>query len=442
MRKYTNSEYIRVMCSAIIRAPWFYTNPERPYHKTREYQFQRIKKLITHAYNTTSFYHGKYKSAGVSPADFTKLEDLIKFPTVTKDEIISHFPQGSLSKKVSQKKCVLSLSSGSSGKVIRILHDPKDTWAYILGRFRILNIEHSYSPLDRTLYIYTSRYPASSFFGLYPAFLISTLNPISDTAEKIRAIRPQIICSYPSLMLELRNYISTEEARDLKLKLISVGSELSSKQQRKDLANHFNCPVYDEYSSEELGWIAGECSHKFHHLWEDISFVEILDPHYDLSRSYEEKGEIVGTNLHNFAMPFIRYRQGDLGIISDKKNCECGKTFRILKEFLGRKNDSFVFASGTTLTSAYLLDVIYSLLLDLKIDILDFCMIQETSNLVRLEILPGKNFQESDVRKIEEKLRSVFPTEVRIDVSSPSQLYKTAAGKRNPIISKLSLGNS
>lgn len=434
MRKYTPLEYVRVLLSATYHSRWFYKNPYRPLDDIKKYQYVRIRNLISHAYETTELYHKKYEQAGVTPNDFERLEDLSKFPTVTKEEIIEHYPKGCVSKRVDPKECILSVSSGSSGKVINILHNPLDTWAYALGRFRILNINKDYFPFDRALYIYTSPYPATSFFGLYRAFFIPTLNSLKDTAQKILKIQPHIISSYPSQMLALREFIDPKRAKKLSLKLISLGSELSTRKQRDSLASYFACPVYDEFSSEELGWIAGECQQKNYHLWEDICFIEILKKDSDDPVGAGGEGEIVGTNLHNFAMPFIRYRQGDIGKISPVNDCHCGRTFRILENFIGRKNDEFVFSSGKKLTSAYLLDVSYSLLLDLKVDILDFCLLQEGKNHVSLEIFPGKDFKKSDIEKIENKLKELFPQDVKFTVVPTHNLYKTATGKRNPII--------
>lgn len=431
MRSYSALEYLQVAVKSTIQARWFYKNPWRSPEQIKKYQESQIKKLLAHAYQTTDFYREKYRAAGVEPDDFNCLEDLKKFPTVTKDEIIEQFPHGVLSKSVKVSNCLRSVSSGSSGKVITIFHDPKDTWGYALGRFRILNLLKNYRPWDKSLYVYTSPYPAMSYFGLYRSFFISTLNDLTDTARVIKKIKPKFISSYPSRMLELRPYFNQKEARDLKLKLISLGSELSTRSQRDLLADHFNCPVYDEYSSEELGWIAGECPHHNYHLWEDISYMEILK-----SEDQSSAGEIIGTNLHNLAMPFIRYRQGDIGVIEAKK-CPCGRQSRILASFLGRNNDLFKFADGKTASPAYLLDSVYDLLLKLKTDIADFCLIQESTKAVRLQIVKGKNFSDDDLPLIKKHLGKLLPAEITIECVSADNLYKTKTGKRNPIISKL-----
>jgi phenylacetate-CoA ligase len=44
-------------------------------------------------------------------------------------------------------------------------------------------------------------------------------------------------------------------------------------------------------------------------VFEDVAYVEILDPDSEKPMPPGERGGIVGTYLHNLAMPFIRYRQ-------------------------------------------------------------------------------------------------------------------------------------
>lgn len=404
------------MAEASFKAPFYYRHSWMSADRMAEWQTNRLRKMLQHAYTNFALYRDKYQRAGVTPEDFNHLEDIRKFPTVHKDEMIQFFSS------FKTNGLIESFSSGSSGKVIRVLHDPKDTVAYILGRARILNITKSLSPFSRTLYIYTSPFPASSFFGLYRSFFIQTITSIEGIVAYIRKVKPHIISAYPSHIIELAKYLGAEECRRLSLRLISVGSELSTRAERDMLENYFNCPVLDEYSSEELGWIASECPMKNYHLWEDISYIEIED------------GEILGTNLHNFSMPFIRYHQGDDAAFKNA-TCSCGRTSRILERIAGRQNDAFVFANDKKLSSGYLLDAFYSILLSLHFPILDFCLIQTSLTHVRLELATKEPLKAHEIAAINRLLKELMPPEVNSEITFPATLYRVASGKRNPIIS-------
>ncbi len=227
-------------------------------------------------------------------------------------------------------------------------------------------------------------------------------------------------------MLQLMSYFKPSDFSTNSLRLISVGSELSTFKQRDVLSKYFNCPVLDEYSSEELGWIATQCPFQTYHLWDDISYIEDTD---------NTASEIIGTNLHNLAMPFIRYRQGDMATVLPAVKCKCGRITRSLTNILGRKNDEFLFENGKKLSSAYLLDTVYNILLNVKADIIDFCFIQLDTTHVKFEIIPGPQYNAQIAKMVHARLVQLMPSGVIRMVDSVAKLHKTKSGKRNPIIS-------
>lgn len=438
MRRLTRAEYLRACATAGIVAPAFFFRPYGSLSRYRAYQLRRLKKLIHHAYHHTAFYKRLYDDAGVSPRDLRELRDLRRFPTTAKGELVAAIRSGSMGSQ--RRRGIESVSSGSSGRVITVTHDVSDIHAYAAGRFRILDMTGRFRPWDRTLYIYTSEFPARSFFGMYRSWFVPTLNDLADTICRIQKIRPSMLCVYPSRLVQIAARLDAADARALRLKLISVNSETSSKTQRAALANHFGCPVLDEYSTEELGWTAAECAFGETHVWEDMAYLEILERDRDRPVNTGEQGEIVGTNLHNFATPFIRYRQGDLGSLH-QSSCRCGRTFRVLRDLVGRSNDAFHFDSGTV-SPAYLLDSVYALLLNQRFPIADFCLLQESRNGVAFQYsVPERETAAPDLgSRIEQSLAALLPSGVAVRAELTAQMHKTASGKRNPIVSLVADG--
>jgi phenylacetate-CoA ligase len=211
---------------------------------------------------------------------------------------------------------------------------------------------------------------------------------------------------------------------------------MSTQDERDYLGDRFGCLVYDEYSTEELTRIAAQCKEKRYHLFEDICYVEIVSSKESQPVGPNVQGKVIGTYLHNYTMPFIRYRQGDYASLSNE-SCPCGRTFRTLSGIIGRKNDSFVLPSGRILSSGFLLDTAYSLLLEIDADIADFCMVQEQRDYILLEVVPGQRFSEESAVKIQRHLARLIGEPVTVAVKQVRMLYKTEAGKRNPIISKV-----
>jgi phenylacetate-CoA ligase len=432
VRRFTAVEYVRACAAAALVAPAILARPYVSRDRWRAYQTRRVAKLLRHAWEHTAFYRRTYEAAGVSPADFRRIEDLARFPTVTKAELVDAMLRGELG---TSRSGIESVSSGSSGRVITVTHRVSDTHAYAAGRYRILDMTGALRPWSRTMNIYTSAFPASSFFGLYRSWFVPTIHDLDDTIARLRDVRPHVLGVYPSRLVEIAARLERRDARALGIRLISVNSEMSTRAQRDAMADHFGCPVLEEYSTEELGWTAAECVAGAMHVWEDMAYLETLRPDSDASVVAGEPGEVVGTNLHNFATPFIRYRQGDSASLHESR-CACGRTFRTLRHLVGRCNDAFHFSGGVA-SSAFLLDTVYSLLLDDRLPIADFCLVQDGRDSVRFQYSLSATHEPTpslDAR-IVARLSSLLPAGVTVGAELTAHMHKTTSGKRNPIVS-------
>jgi phenylacetate-CoA ligase len=63
----------------------------------REFQLLKLRKLLTHSYETVPYYHELFDNSGLQPSDIESLEDLTKIPFLTK-EIIRKNPFGLISR--------------------------------------------------------------------------------------------------------------------------------------------------------------------------------------------------------------------------------------------------------------------------------------------------------------------------------------------------------
>ncbi len=436
MRPFRTNELLRNLAYIAANYFSFSRRSYMPPDEIRTYQLRQIQHLVDHAYKAVPLYREKYRKAGIHPRDIRSLEDFQHLPTITKDEIIAAYPEDALARGTSLDRCLISKSSGSSGKTINVVHKADAVGIQGLAMFRMFNTGVRYLPWHKLVYIYTSRFPAESALGLYPMFFIPTLNDIEDTISKLEQIRPDFLMGYPSHLKEVSRQLSVRGNNHVHPKAIWVGSEMSTQAERDQLADFFVCPVYDEYSTEELTRIAAQCPERRYHLFEDVCYIEIVDAKDAQPVGLNVRGEVVGTYLHNYTMPFIRYRQGDYASLSHEP-CPCGRTFRTLNDILGRRNDSFLLPSGRILSSGFLLDAAYSLLLELDADITDLCMIQERRDYILLEVVPGNRFSPETAGRIERHLAQLIGEPVMLEVKQVEKLYRTQAGKRNPIISKV-----
>lgn len=400
-----------------------------------QYQFERIKKLVMLAYYNTDFYHELYSSKNIHPDDIKSWEDFQALPTITKEDVLANYSKCIVRNKAKDEKLIISRSSGSSGKLIDVAFDAKSWIQQALISLRMFQAAFDYKPLDRQALIYTSKYPYRSIMGLYRARYINTLSSSEDIIRKLKKLKPTVIVAYPSMLLDL---IARDEdwCKRAHIKAISTNSEQSTPQQRGFIGSVFGCPVFDEYSTEELTLVAYQCKQKQYHLQEDCSYIEILALNEDKVLPDGRVGEITGTCLVNDVMPLIRYRQGDLGSLQ-ASSCACKSNARILRDISGRKNSSFTLKDGTVIPAMKILDWTYKLFLEFRLPILQFHIIQQAVDFIEVIIVPGKLYDKATHDKV---ITSSFKTEfgaLLIKITEVAQLPRTAAGKHIPIESKV-----
>ncbi|MDG2334104.1 MAG: hypothetical protein P8Q97_07765 [Myxococcota bacterium] len=435
MRKMTPRELKHAIRLLLTGRKFIKEAPFSGLHEVEKTQFARVCELVTHAYETVPFYRDLYTGVGFEPRDLKGWKDFERLPLVSKDQVIDAYPESFISSSFQLDDLVVSSSSGSGGKPLDVAYPPQTFLKYALATLRLYQMGFGYRPWHRHVYIYTSAYPFDSIFGMYPLHFISTLAPIDEVEKKLLEVNPDLIVCYPSHLRQITEMCSSSVLESLNPKLISVSSEMSTQVERDGLEELFGCPVLDNYSSEELARIASQCLFHTYHVFEDMNYIEILDAR---DQPTDELGAVVGTNLHNFATPLIRYRQNDFAQVGPS-SCPCGRTYRELSNLQGRKNDSFVLPSGRTLTSGFLLDATYEFLLEHRGAIRDFCLIQESSAEILLEVVPGKKWTESIAVAIANRFTEYLEEGMGFRVETVKECEKTRTGKRNPIIRRATL---
>jgi phenylacetate-CoA ligase len=423
--------FVNAAASALLM-PLYHRREWRSREATRAWQLQRIVRLATRAYEQVPLYRERYDAAGIRPNDVRTWEDVARLPFIDKADVADGFPDRVIARDVSLDDCLLSTSSGSSGRMLTIAHRASHNWPYALATQRLLRwcTGGSYPFWYRQAYIYTSPFPLPDQRFVYPLHFIPTATDPAPMLAELTAFRPHVLTCYPSV---LRDLIAADAMvmRTLGLRGASVSSEVSSQEERDGWAEVLGCPVRDEYSSEELTRMAAQCPAGSYHLMEDITYVEVVDP--DTSRPTDGVGEVVGTELHNEAMPFIRYRQGDLARIGHDA-CACGRPSRLLTELAGRANDGFWTSGGDWLSPGLLLDACYRTLMALPEAVAAYRLVQADIGAARLEVVPGKTWYDDAAGSLRAGLSRELQGRLNVTVERVRSLERGAAGKRATIV--------
>ena len=120
---------------------------------------------------------------------------------------------------------------------------------------------------------------------------------------------------------------------------------------RSKLSAWFRCTIIDAYVATESGPIAIDCTHGTRHVLEDRVVLEILED--DGTIAPAGTGELVVTNVMNWAQPFVRYRLGDRCTLAQRA-CACGTEGLAITELEGREVAAYDVAGVGRVESARL----------------------------------------------------------------------------------------
>src|SRR5574344_1234045 len=152
------------------------------------------------------------------------------------------------------------------------------------------------------------------------------------------------IPSYASRLSEVMAEEGIDPRRDLKLKILAIGAEPHSDEQRKRIEQMLGVKAYNSFGMSEMcgPGVAFECPEQNGlHIWEDYYIVEIVDPETLKPVPDGEMGEMVLTTINREAMPLLRYRTRDLTRILPG-DCPCGRHHLRLDRFKGRSDDMII----------------------------------------------------------------------------------------------------
>ncbi|HVT62415.1 MAG TPA: hypothetical protein VHD33_02865, partial [Legionellaceae bacterium] len=303
---------------------------------------------------------------------------------VTKDELIDAFPDRCVNTKLLKDNLFPTRSSGSSGHTLRIFVDSMAIAVDTLQGIRQFWLQSNgkYTASDVIANVYTVPWWLDRIGDAdYSNIFISSLLAPEKIGTILAEIQPEILSLYPSNLVSIMPHFNPKSLANLQL--IVTHSEISSPQERKNLSQQLQIPVLDEYSSEELTRIALELQTGIYHICEDTVRLDIVDPN-SMKVMDMGTGLVVGTNLLNTAMPFIRYVQGDYVTIGAQKPSDI--TWRQIEKIEGRQNDAFLSQNGQSIPAGTILDISYRWMYDIRVNIRQFEIVQTAPNAIRVTV--------------------------------------------------------
>jgi len=405
--------------------------------KLREIQSERLKTMIENCYSNVPFYKEKLDEAGIKPEDIKSIDDIVKLPFTTKQDLRDTYPFGLIA--VPHDDLIrIHASSGTTGKqtVVAYTQNDVDTWSACAAR-SIVGVGGKKSDFVQVSYGYGL---FTGGLGLhYGAELLgSTVIPASsgNTARQVQILEDygsDIICCTPSYALFIGETIKEKgiDAKDLKLRAGIFGAEPWTEEMRKEIEKSLAIKAYDIYGLSEIAGpgVAYECQcQNGMHINEDYFYPEIINPETGEPVPDGEDGELLFTCIGKEALPLIRYRTRDIASITHEK-CECGRTLVRMSKPKGRTDDMLIIRGINVFPSQ-----IESVLLELGMNPNYRMIIDRKNNLDTLEVqieMDENMFSdtvksiEGTERKIANALQSTLNIAAKIRLLEPKSIQRS-----------------
>ncbi len=313
-------------------------------------QSERLCKLVEHVYTNVAFYRKKMIEAGVKPADIKTIEDIVKLPFTSKQDLRDNYPFGLFA--VPMKDIVrVHASSGTTGKPTTVGYTRNDleVWKEVVARCftmcgigsdDIMQVAYGYGLFTGGLGAhYGAEEVGASVIPISGGNTRRQLQLMADYGVTALACTPSYALHLADAMAE-HGY----SLKDMKVKKGVFGAEPWTENMRHELERKWGIHAYDIYGlSEIMGpGVSNDC--EFHcglHVNEDHFFPEIVHPDTKEPVPYGMEGELVFTTLTKEGIPLIRYNTRDLSTLFYEK-CQCGRTLVRMKKITGRSDDMLI----------------------------------------------------------------------------------------------------
>ena len=256
----------------------------------------------------------------------------------------------------------------------------------------------------------------------------------SQIIDSLARGRINAILGYSSALSSLGRFIEEQgrDARSFGVRVLINDSETMHIAAKRRLEQIFGCPVVDRYANTENGILAATKPGGDEFRLNRASYwFEFLKSDSDEPETSDRPARIVVTDLYNYAMPFIRYDTGDMGVVTDHR----GPDTLTLKRLDGRRLESIYDTAGRELTASMIATPMSSFL-----DLLQYQLRQEDAGEYRLLVEGARGVYRPDA--FVAALTATLGADARISVAYVDSIPREANGKARTLVCNYAPGHS
>lgn len=316
----------------------------------RVLQSERLRKTVNRVWENVPSYRRKMQNLGLEPGDIQTIDDIVKLPFTTKEDLRDNYPYGLFAVPMNEIIRIHS-SSGTTGKPTVVGYTKNDIalWGEMVARC-----------------LYTSGVTAQDVvqvsygYGLFTGGLGlhygaervgASVIPASGGNSKKQAMMMKdfgvtaLACT-PSYALHLGETVEKMgyDKKDLSMRVGIFGAEPWTEEMRARIEDLFGLEAHDIYGlSEIMGpGVAISCNHRRGiHIFDDHFYPEIIDPDTLAVQPAATSGELVISTITKEGLPLLRYRTRDITMLFEEP-CSCGRTHVRMDKISGRSDDMLI----------------------------------------------------------------------------------------------------
>ena len=302
---------------------------------TSDPYIEKLRSLLTYAYENIEFYQHFYDSKNFSPKDMNSIEDWASVPIVTKTDL-QCFPLTSRCASATQGMNINT--GGTSGQPLEFRIDSRAfarEWAHMHYIWKA----HGYHPQQIKLTFRGRNFSTKDvlrYNSVHNEYVVnasaSMSRVVSAVMELSRSCSIRWCHGYPSLISEFAREIekNTPSAfQKFRANLIGVllGSEYPAPTYRKVIERVLTSHVVSWYGHSEMAVLAPETALGIYQSLPTYGYAEAIPT------SDRKSKRLICTSIHNRAHPFIRYDTGDL--VEEVSSTDYSLSFRIQEGRVG-----------------------------------------------------------------------------------------------------------
>ena len=406
--------------------------------RLRGLQLRQVEVLLRHAWETSRYYRecwaGRYDPARpLTPEHFACLPLLPRRDLQQRYEDIK-----SADPPAAHGTGGETLTSGSMGAPVRALKTQLTALYWTVFTLRD-HLWHRRDLGDKLAVIRAQlkEGEAADWGAAYKGILttgpMATLNSgtvISKQLDWLRRHDPACLLSNASNAVELARACLIRGIRLPALREVRTVSEMLTVEGRRLIREAWGVKVTDMYSAEEIGYIALQCpEHEHYHVQSEGVLLELLDQ-AGAPCARGQVGRVVVTDLHNFAMPLVRYEIGDYAQAGEP--CACGRGLPVIGGIAGRVRNMLVTAAGERLWPYFGAKQILEVA-----PVLQQQFVQKDYDLIEARFVTEAPLDAGQESRLRQLILSGLPAGMRLQLVYCDRIPRGAGGKYDDFICEI-----